>query len=94
MWVSNRATAPQAEYVTTGVLDIKPGGGLHCTSPDCMLTITGFRHVSISAGSGVSSHTLSMAVPRITVSGNVYAVSLKVWSTAPCGSDRKFSLAA
>jgi len=73
-----RATL-QAEYVTMGVLDIKPGGGLHCTTPGCNLTITGFRHVNIAAGSGVSSHTLSLAVPRISISGNVYAISLKVF---------------
>ncbi len=55
------------------MLEIRAGGGLYCTSPRCVLTLRDFRHINISTGASIATHTLAMSAHTIIIGGSVFA---------------------
>ena len=68
----------EGEYVVTGVLDVKPGGGLFCELSNCSLSIQDFRWINVHAGGTIAADGVSIRTAALTVAGSVYALSMEV----------------
>jgi len=63
----------EGEYTGQGTLEVRAGGGLFCSHPNCTLTIQEFRTVSLHQGSLVATDSLVVRVPHVYIGGMVQA---------------------
>ena len=72
----------EGEYTGHGTLEVRGGGGIFCTVPNCTVTIEDFRSVSFHEGSVIGSDSLVIRVPRLFVGGTVEANRIRITAGA------------
>jgi hypothetical protein len=72
----------EGEYTGQGTLEVRGGGGIFCTVPNCTVTIEDFRSVSFHEGSVIGSDSLVIRVPRLLVGGTVEANRIRITAGA------------